>query len=321
MNVLNYGAGSVGLGLDSCLLKAGVPVTIISRPKTVEALKTRGLERAGIFGDFHARPETFACADSLDRLSAAPFDFVLVSVKSFDSKQAAVDLKKHPFVFHKKTAIVLCQNGWGNAEIFAKSFPQKRIFNARIITGFYRPEPHRVEVTVHADAIRMGSLFGGDLKNVLPLCQNISRGGVPCQISPDIGKDIWAKMFYNCALNPLGAVLGVPYGVLGKHSFSRALMDEIVREAFAVMRAAGYRTYWPSAPSYLKKFYSKFLPSTAAHRSSTLRDLKAGKPTEIDALTGVIIRLGKKFGVPTPVNRTLYQMVKFIEQSVHEKEQ
>ena len=96
MKILNYGAGAVGLGLDSCLIKAGAEVHIIGRQKTTTCLKSDGLLRKGIFGEFHASPRNFFCYNSLDEVHSSNFDYILVSTKSFDSDYAAQDLQNHP---------------------------------------------------------------------------------------------------------------------------------------------------------------------------------------------------------------------------------
>lgn len=71
-------------------------------------------------------------------------------------------------------------------------------------------------------------------------------------------------------------------------------MKNIVDEIFEVMRAKGYKTYWENSEEYLKTFYEKLLPPTRGHYSSTLQDIRAGKRTEIDALNGQVVNLGKK---------------------------
>jgi len=314
MKILNYGAGAVGLGLDSFLLQAGFSVDIISRKETVAALRRKGLVRWGIFGNFKARPSAFHAFSSLKQTPPGAYDFILVTTKSFDSEAAAKDISLHPKLFNKKTKIILCQNGWGNAESFARFFPCKQIYNARVITGFARPKPNEVTMTVHADSVRIGSLFNGDLSDLEKLCRAMTRGGLPCRLSRHIEKDLWAKMLYNCALNSLGAILNVPYGVLGEHEYTRSLMNDIIREAFLVMRKAAYQTHWKTPESYLKAFYKKQLPPTAGHTSSTLQDIKAKKKTEIDSLNGIIVKLADKFKIPAVVNRTVYNMVKFIEE-------
>ncbi len=313
MKALVYGGGAVGLGLASCLLKSGVRVDILAREDTVASLRKDGLTRTGIFGDYSAALSTFACFTSLNELPSQSYDYILVCTKSFDSSYAAKDLSEHNSVLADKTKIVLFQNGWGNAEAFVTLFEKERIYNARVITGFQRHRPNEVDVTVHADAIHIGSLFGGDLSAVAELAEAIDKGDIPCRIAKDIGKDIWAKMLYNCALNPLGAILDVPYGTLAEHEFTRTIMDGIIQEAYEVMTRAGYETHWQSAEDFLEVFYARLVPDTAEHKSSTLQDIAAKKRTEIDALNGAVIRLAEEFKLAVPYNLVVYNLVKFIE--------
>jgi 2-dehydropantoate 2-reductase len=313
MRVLTYGAGAVGLGLASCLLKSRTEVCLVARADTVRALRQGGLSRRGIFGSFHAGPNLFAAYQSLDEIQNQTFDFILVCTKSFDSAASADDLSRHPGLFNQNTKIVLCQNGWGNAEKFVIGFPKERIYSARVITGFTRRKPNEVEITVHADAVHIGSLFGCDIACMGSLAKAIAEGGIPCVTVPDIEKDLWAKMLYNCALNPLGAILDVPYGALAENPYSKDLMNRIIEEVFAVMFAAGFQTHWRSADGFLKVFYDKLVPDTASHKSSTLQDIAAGKKTEIDALTGEVLALADRYRIEVPYCRSVYAIIKFVE--------
>lgn len=313
IRVLIYGGGAVGLGIASCLLRSGNEVDILARPQTVAALETEGLARMGIFGDARAKPGAFRCYCSLQEVCSGPYDFVLVCTKSFDSPAAAQDLGGQRACMDSSAKLVLFQNGWGNAEVFAARFDKDRIYNARVITGFHRHRPNEVEITVHADSIHIGSLFGADASAVEDLCRAISAGGIPCEKTDAIEKDLWAKMLYNCALNPLGAILGVPYGALAEHAVTRELMDRIVEEGFAVMAASGYATHWPKARDFLAVFYERLVPDTAEHESSMLQDLTAGKRTEIDALNGAVIKLAQENTLAVPYNRIVYNLIKFLE--------
>jgi len=315
IRVLIYGGGAVGLGIASCLLHSGNEVDILARPQTVAALESEGLTRTGIFGQVHLKPGAFRCYRSLQEACSGPYDFILVCTKSFDSASAARDLGGQRACMDSGAKLVLFQNGWGNAEIFTARFDKQRVYNARVITGFRRHRPNEVEVTVHADSIHIGSLFGADVAAVESLCHAINAGGIPCEKTDAIEKDLWAKMLYNCALNPLGAILGVPYGVLAEHTPTRELMDRIVGEVFEVMGATGYETHWPKAGDFLKVFYERLVPDTAEHESSMLQDITAGKRTEIDALNGAVIQLAQEHAVAVPYNRAVHSLIKFLESS------
>ena len=313
MNILLYGAGAVGLGIASCLLKNGQRVDLIAREETVTALQQNGLQRTGLFGTFTAAPDSFGAYTSLSELPQTDYDFILVCTKSFDTRAAAEQIAGIPFLKNASTPIVLCQNGWGNAEIFAELFPKTRINNGRVITGFRRPQKHQVDITVHADAIHLGSLFNDDVSGLEKLRAAIDAGGIPCEVTATISKDLWAKMLYNCMLNGLSTVFDVPYGLLGESPHTRELMESIAHEVVAVMTAAGYATHWDSAEDYIDTFYKHQLPPTYNHEPSMLQDIRAGNRTEIDALNGAVVQLGQRHGVPTPTNTTLTRMVQFME--------
>lgn len=314
MRVLIYGGGAVGLGIASCLLKSGCTVDIIAREATVSALRQGGLARRGIFGEYQAEPDCFKSYVSLDELKNTSYDYICVCTKSPDSAAVAKDISEHNLLSNEMTKIVLFQNGWGNANKFTVHFPNERIYSGRVITGFVRPKENEVEVTVHADSIHIGSLFGGDLSCVSAVSDAINNGGIPCELTENIGKDLWAKILYNCALNPLGAILDVPYGVLAENESTRRIMDGIIREVFEVMCAAGYQTHYESAGHFIQVFYDKLVPDTAEHRSSTLQDIAAKKRTEIEALNGAVINLAAEYNIDVPLNRVVYNIIKFIEE-------
>lgn len=313
MRALVYGGGAVGLGLASCLLKSKASVDIIARKETVEALQKNGLARTGIFGNYRAEPSEFASFTTLGRTANKTYDYILVCTKSFDSHRAAKDLSEHRSLFGPQTKMVLFQNGWSNAEKFISFFDRRIVYTARVITGFRRRKPNEVVITVHADDIHIGSLFGADISMVGDLSELINSGDIPCRTTDRIDKDIWAKMLYNCALNPLGAILDVPYGKLAEKEFTRSVMDGIVEEVFTVMTLAGYQSHWQSAKDFLDVFYARLVPDTAGHKSSTLQDIAAKKPTEIEALNGAVIKLAEKFAVDVPYNLVVYNIIKFIE--------
>ena len=313
--MLIFGAGAVGLGLSSFLMQGGHQVHLVGNEKTVLALRNSGLKRQGLFGSVEFSPQQLNVSSNL--AEAGVFDFCLVCTKSFDTENSARQLKKESNLAQQQTPVILCQNGWGNAEVFTQYFPEKQIYNARVITGFIRPEPNVVEVTVHAQPIHFGSLFQGDSKRLLKLADSLNQVGMPCSVTSEIGKDMWAKMFYNCPLNALGAILQVPYGYLGENENSRALMEQIIEESFQVMRRLGYDSHWQSAGDYLEVFYSQLLPSTYDHESSMLQDIRAGKKTEIEALNGVIVREGKKFGVDVSCNEIVRRQILFLQNKTH----
>jgi 2-dehydropantoate 2-reductase len=310
-NAVIIGAGSVGLGLGSCLAVAGVRVTFVGRPAICDALSRNGLVRTGIFGTVTTPPSEFAVCDNLSHVDFSNAKVILVCTKSFDSATVAAELVEQQSFASSTVPVVLCQNGWGNFERFAERLDPPRIYNARVITGFRRNALHEVEITVHAAPITLGSLVGAANDRVAWLADALTAGGIPAVLTDAIERDLWAKLLYNCCLNPLGAVLESTYGKLADNGATREIMDAIAAEAFAVMSAGGWRTHWSDVGGFLDAFYGQMVPVTYSHESSMLQDVRAGRRTEIEALNGAVVRLGREHGVPTPVNSTLLGLMEF----------
>jgi 2-dehydropantoate 2-reductase len=126
----------------------------------------------------------------------------------------------------------------------------------------------------------------------------LAAAGIPAEPTADLPAELWGKALYNAALNPLGALLGARYGELPAYPDTRAIMDTVIEEAFAVARAEGVALRWPDAVAYRDAFYGRLVPATAEHRSSMLQDIERGRPTEIDAINGQIAARGPRAACP-----------------------
>jgi 2-dehydropantoate 2-reductase len=315
MNVLIIGAGAVGLALGASLQHAGQSVRYWlgegagHASTAAHLIETGGVTRSGLFGEVHIHAADVEIWRNTEDWRGARLDFILVCTKTTANPDVARLLGRCWYELEVEPRVVVCQNGWGGAERFAARLPREQIDNARIITGFKRTSACHVEVTVHADDIHLGHLFGPNSHALQDLANAITEGGLPCKAVAEIERDLWAKMLYNCLLNPLGALTRVPYGELARSEETRSLMESVAEEIFAVLDATQRRTHWSSASEYLDTFYGRLLPATADHESSMLQDLEAKRPTEIDALCGAITRLGGLAGVATPVNSALATLV------------
>ena len=185
-----------------------------------------------------------------------------------------------------------------------------RLGTGIFITGFHLRSRNHVEVTAHAAPIALGSLFDESPLVTQLLAERLSQGGLPTQTEAHMHAFLWAKMLYNCALNPLGALARRPYGALTQEPTTRRLVEEVVREMFVVLDAAQIEVAWNTAEEYLATFHEDLLPPTAEHESSMLQDLRAGRPTEVEALIGAVERLATEHGVETPVVSALALLVR-----------
>lgn len=306
-----WGAGSVGIGLANALARPDSQVCLIGRDvETLQAIAKLGIERSGRMGVRNVPPAELRLESDASILATSQFDWLLICTKAFSSGEIARALESVACRMSPRTRLVLCQNGWGNETPFLSFWPAERIVHARVITGFQRRAPHHVEITAHAAPIALGSLFGDPIDGLDALADRIDRGGLPAETRGDMESVLWAKMLYNCALNPLGALTNRRYGELANDPATRSLMECVTREIFDVLERSGHQVDWPDSASYLEVFYGELIPPTAAHESSMLQDLRGGRPTEIESLCGAVERLGVQHSVETPVVSALAQLVR-----------
>ena len=273
---LIIGAGAVGQAIVSFLKQAGMSLTVLARGETASALRQHGIQRTGLLGNYLVESRNLDVKEKINDLKNEAFDAIFICVKSFDSEVIANELKRYPNLIKEPTVVVLCQNGWGNAEVFATIIERCRLLNARILTGFRRAKINEVNVTVHARPIRIGSLFSRDTSLSESVCAVLSRGGLPTEATAYIEQDLWEKMCFNCTVNPLGAIFGVPLGELVICPEMRLIIERMIGEIFDVIYGCGFRTNWPNAKSYLRFFYEELIPATASHPSSMLQDILSG---------------------------------------------
>lgn len=311
MRILIFGAGALGQAVGCMLAADGHSVDFVLRDRHREAILAEGLTVEGIFGEYRCAPERMGLYASLEEISRREWDYVLLTTKSYDTAESVALLRGLP---EQSFTVVSMQNGCGNLEILAERFGVERSLAARVITGFEIERPGRVRITVTADAIHIGGCIEGEIpERATLIADSINHAGLPCAATPHINRDLLAKLLYNSALNPLGAALGVHYGALGDNPHSREIMNGIIREVFAVIRAKGARTHWETPEEYVDFFYSRQIPATYHHRSSMLQDLEAGKRTEIESLTGYVSKEGRAYSVQTPVCDTLSGIIRFLE--------
>lgn len=313
MNVLIIGSGSVGIGIGSSLLSQDVNISFLASKETTSKMKQEGIKRTGLFTNYSFKPSEFNVYETYSEIPEKSFDYVIVASKTTANNDISRNLYENRDMLKDNFTILICQNGFGNDEAYLKYFKTSQVYCARIITGFTRPERNISEVTVYTEPILLGSLHGEDIKHLQAIADKITASGINCQLTEELDKYLWAKMLYNCALNPLGAILDVTYGKLTENEYTKEIMDSIIEEIFDVINASPYSTLWNTADEYKDIFYSKLVPDTYNHYSSTHQDIKRKIKTEIDTLNGKVIELGEEYGVDVSTNRIIYKLIKAIE--------
>jgi len=308
MRYLIMGAGALGTVFGGLLRHSGQSVTFVGRGPHFEHLTTKGLTIGGIWGEFRLGP---VVAPEIDQAHPDQYDIILLCVKSFGTPEAC--RQASPWL-KPEGLIISVQNGLGNLEIISQEFGAERTIGARVIFGAEVTRPGTVTVTVYAAPVLLGAISPGVPQEKLArVAGDLNQAGIPTEVVADIMTHIWGKVLYNCALNPLGAILGVPYGALGENPGTRELMLRVIEEIYLVAGALGVRLQPATVAGYFQHFMENLLPPTAAHWPSMWQDLKAGRRTEIEALNGAICRYGAAQGIATPYNDTLSRLVRFLE--------
>ena len=299
------GAGAVGCYFGGMLARVGMRVTLIARRETAEAVA-----RDALFLDSINFQERVAVVASTQPDAARDAELVLFCVKTRDTEEAARALAPHL----KPGAIVASlQNGVDNVE---------RIRTAAGIDAL--PSVVYVAASISAPG-RVKHVGPGDLiighATRRAECEQVTaaftRAGVPCRISDNIEGELWTKLVWNCAGNGISALGRVTYGQLVASEEARRLLEATVLEAVAVARAAGIALPGLEDPQAAIVSALKLLQRDLGQAtSSTLQDVLRGRRTEIDSLNGYVVRRGLELGVPTPVNHTLYALVKLLEENL-----
>ena len=294
------GAGAVGCYFGGMLARAGAPVALIGRPAHVQAIT-----RDGLYLDSIHLQETVRVSASTDAQAVREAALVLFCVKTLDTESAAQQIAPH---LKTGAMVVSMQNGVENVERMRAAAGIEAL-SAVVYVAASMAGPGRVRHAGRGDLV-IG--HRSRRQDVAQVAQWFQRAGVPCRISENIEGDLWTKLIWNCAGNAPTALGGASYGQLAGHDLAWEMVTAIAREAIAVARAAGVQLPAVDLIAGARKLAAELGDAT----SSTAQDVQRGKRTEIDALNGVIVRRGKELGVPTPVNHTLFALMKLLEKKM-----
>ena len=319
--ILIAGAGAIGSILGGMLHDSGHDVTLLGRRAHLDAIARSGLRISGLLGD--RTVAGIKLADDPSKLGGR-FALILCTVKSYDTEAIAATLADR---LTDDGVIVAMQNGLGNIESLIERFGRRRVLGARVIFGAEILSPGSAHVTVFAQPVAIGPAPALHREDSLALAERaraiagmLDAASVPTVAVDDIMPVLWAKILYNVALNPLGALLQQSYGALAADPDVRPIMDRAIDEAFAVARAVGVALPFPSAAEYRKVFYEQLIPPTVSHRPTMLHDLHVRGRTDIGALNGKIVELADEHGLDAETNRMLTRLIRAAERVTQKKE-
>jgi 2-dehydropantoate 2-reductase len=220
---------------------------------------------------------------------------------------SAIAATAHAFA---EGCVATVQNGIGNEETIARHV--ERVIRGTTFPAGKLVEPGHVQWDGKGDTTLGPYDERTPFAEVKLLADACTRAGMPTCAVADARGPQWRKVIFNAATNPIGALTGLTHGRVCERPDLRALVSRLVDEGKAV--AAAQRIALDADPEELIDHAAK--PEVAYdHKASMLQDVEARRPTEIDWLNGGIVRFGREHGVPTPLNESIWALVKGVEAS------
>ena len=306
------GSGSVGLAIAATYARAGQNVTLLARGAAVAELRRNGIKVSGVSGDHHIEPQRLKVSDAAkpDPEDIA-CDVLVVATKAYQVHDVLKRLMQGADPAVAPRAVLLLQNGWGSADDARSVLPGTAIFSSIMMIGIERRSSVHVNVNVQASPIRVGTLFAGNSELMRDAVERGKAGFLPITYEDPVEPAILNKFLFNTCLNAIGAITRMTYGELVSNEHTRHLIAQLAEETIRVVRAERRFDLAPNGATYLEKTLTPFvMPKGAAHRSSMLQDVEAGRRTEIDYLNGAVVRMGKRHGTPTPTNEAVANLVR-----------
>ncbi len=271
----------------------------VSKEQTL-AIAERGLRISGA-ADFTVRLHATS-----DMREIPLCDFGIVATKSTHTRAA---IEQTAQIFDTGSAVCSVQNGVGNEEILAQHVPC-------VIRGTTFPAGHVIEPG-HVGFDINGDTWIGPFEPthtpyalVERLAELLNRAGLRVIPLQDARGAQWTKLIFNASTNPVGALALLHHGAATRFAPTGALFNAVIAEGEAVAKALGIELHGDP-----RALVQKGANAPGKHKASMLQDILARRQTEVDFMNGAIADLGEKTGVPTPLNRALWQLVKGLEHS------
>jgi 2-dehydropantoate 2-reductase len=300
-DVLIVGCGAIG-GLFAAALSPVAKVTAFDTNSAhVKAISAAGLRIIGK----NPRTVHIDATDDPGALEGKSFDAVIFLIKSKTTAAALAQLRP---ALAGNPLLVTLQNGMGNAEVLL-SQP-----DAVVVRGVTMNAGRYVEPACVENLIEGKNWLGpvrGRAEDLRPLAELLNKGGMPTEIVADPMGAVWSKFVFNCVMNPVGALMMGDNASRYDSPDMRMLIDDMAAECITVVRALGGDFAFPPM-EFVAQVREGQIP-LSTHAGSMALDIARGEPTEIDELTGFIVREGTRLNVPVPNCKAVYRLIKGLE--------
>ncbi|MCL4290158.1 MAG: 2-dehydropantoate 2-reductase [Thermoleophilia bacterium] len=298
MRIAVVGAGAMGSIIGAGVAEAGHDTVLVDvAAPLVERLNADGVTVQNKAGE----ERTVRVPATTDPGSVGPVDLAVVFVKCYHTDAAASAAA--PLV-GDGTVIASLQNGWGNEEILARHFGADRVVAGVTYNSGTVLELGKVAHTGVGPTL-VGPFEGTSLDGARRVEEALTSAGFEVTVTGGIRTEIWKKLILNAATLPQAALTGLRIAPLGTPGPMRDLVDEAAREATAVAQAAGYEI----DPAERIETIHGLLSRGGDGKASMLQDFEAVRRSEVDVITGAVLREAGRHGIGVPVNRALFALV------------
>lgn len=294
MRIAMVGAGGVGGYFGGRLAQAGHDVTFIARGEHLKAMLQGGLRVESINGDFAVSP--VQATDNPDDVT--PVDLVILGVKAWQIPETAARLSP---MIGPDTLVLPLQNGLEASSQVAEVLGPASVLGGLCAIYSYITAPGCIRHIGIDPYVTFGALQPSQEDRLAEIQAALQQAGITANIAPDIRVPLWEK-FLVLRWGVVGAVSRVPAGVMRQLPQARDMINQAGREVLDVAKTQGIEI-----PEDALQRSSALLDSLPAVATTSLqRDVMEGRPSELDAQAGALVRLGEQVGVATPVHTFIY---------------
>lgn len=293
MRIAIMGAGALGGYFGARLAGAGADVTLIARGAHLRAMQADGLRVISPKGDGFVPPETLQASG--DPGAIGPVDLVLLFVKLPDVAGALAAMAP---MMGAATRIATFQNGVSAPAMAAEAYGAGRVIPGVARIPAVISAPGVIQHRSGDDPLAFGPLAPESGPHAEALLAAFRAAHVSAEIAPDIEVALWEKFVMQSATAAVTCLTRLDFGGVRAHAASADLMRRAMEETAAVGRAECSRL----APDVAARQYQAFEAMPGGVKASMLDDIEAGKPLELDWISGEVVRLGRKHGIATPVH-------------------
>lgn len=296
MRIAVMGSGGLGGLFGALMASAGAEVLFIARGEHLEAMQATGLKLLSDLGEV-----TLDNVDATDDPVGKPIvDYVIFTVKGQDTKPAAQLISS---IVGPDTAIVSFQNGVEWLDILSGIYSPDSMIPGTTMAPAMIEAPGVIRHVGTARPITIGDWHGGSSQRLRAFADLSERAGLDVTISENIHVEVWTKFVGMATFSALTCLTRLPVRTISRNPDTRQLAVQSMNEVIAIANARGI-TVPADMPSKLLSVTENFDPSW---KTSMCNDLEAGKPIEVDSISGAIHRLGNELGIPTPVHSVACQ--------------